>query len=71
VTVLFTAFSMMCGISHDLNQMIIGRIGQGFTGGAMIPMALIIVATRLPPSQQPLGIALFGMTAVLGPVWAR
>jgi len=68
VTVLFTAFSMMCGVSHDLNQMIIGRIGQGFTGGAMIPMALIIVATRLSPSQQPLGIALFGMTAVLGPV---
>jgi DHA2 family multidrug resistance protein len=68
VTVLFTAFSMMCGVSHDLNQMIIGRVGQGFTGGAMIPMALIIVATRLPPSQQPLGIALFGMTAVLGPV---
>jgi DHA2 family multidrug resistance protein len=68
VTALFTAFSMMCGVSHDLNQMIIGRIGQGFTGGAMIPMALIIVATRLPPRQQPLGIALFGMTAVLGPV---
>jgi DHA2 family multidrug resistance protein len=68
VTVLFTAFSMMCGVSHDLNQMIIGRVGQGFTGGAMIPMALIIVATRLPPLQQPLGIALFGMTAVLGPV---
>jgi len=68
VTVLFTAFSMLCGVSHDLNQMIIGRVGQGFTGGAMIPMALIIVATRLPPSQQPLGIALFGMTAVLGPV---
>ena len=68
VTALFTAFSMMCGVSHDLGQMIIGRIGQGFTGGAMIPMALIIVATRLPPRQQPLGIALFGMTAVLGPV---
>jgi DHA2 family multidrug resistance protein len=68
VTGLFTAFSMMCGISHDLGQMIIGRIGQGFTGGAMIPMALTIVATRLPPREQPLGIALFGMTAVLGPV---
>ena len=68
VAVLFTAFSMTCGVSHDLIQMIIGRVGQGFTGGAMIPMALTIVATRLPPRQQPLGIALFGMTAVLGPV---
>jgi DHA2 family multidrug resistance protein len=34
----------------------------------MIPTALTIVATRLPPRQQPVGIALFGMTAVLGPV---
>ncbi len=68
VTTLFTGFSMICGVSHDLGQMIFGRIGQGFTGGAMIPMALTIVATRLPPRQQPLGIALFGMTAVLGPV---
>jgi DHA2 family multidrug resistance protein len=68
VTTLFTGFSMICGVSHDLGQMIIGRVGQGFTGGAMIPMALTIVATRLPPRQQPLGIALFGMTAVLGPV---
>ena len=68
VTVAFTIFSMMCGVSHDLTQMIIGRVGQGFTGGAMIPTALTIVATRLPPREQPTGIALFGMTAVLGPV---
>lgn len=65
---LFTIFSMICGVSHDLGQMVIGRVGQGFTGGAMIPTALTIVATRLPPRQRPLGIALFGMTAVLGPV---
>jgi DHA2 family multidrug resistance protein len=68
VTILFTLFSMLCGTSDSLGKMIIGRVGQGFTGGAMIPTALSIVATRLPPSQQPVGIALFGMTAVLGPV---
>jgi MFS transporter, DHA2 family, multidrug resistance protein len=68
IAVLFTGFSMMCGVSDALVPMIIARVGQGFTGGAMIPMALSIVATRLPPRQQPLGIALFGMTAVLGPI---
>lgn len=68
VTVLFTGFSALCGVSQDLGVMVAGRIGQGFTGGAMIPMALAIVATRLPPRQQPLGVALFGMTAVMGPV---
>ncbi|MFT9418983.1 DHA2 family efflux MFS transporter permease subunit [Acetobacter sp.] len=67
-TVLFTLFSMWCGLSPNLTHMVIGRIGQGFTGGAMIPTAMTIVATCLPPAQRPVGIALFGMTAVLGPV---
>lgn len=65
---LFTAFSIMCGLSTTLPMMIVGRIGQGFTGGAMIPTAMTIVATRLPRSQQPIGNAMFGATAILGPV---
>ena len=64
----FTAFSVLCGIATDLTTMIIGRAGQGFMGGALIPTAMTIVAKRLPPSQQPIGMALFGMTVVLGPV---
>ena len=65
---LFTAFSVMCGLADSLAMMIAGRIGQGFAGGALIPTALTIVGTRLPPAQQPLGTALFGMTVILGPV---
>lgn len=65
---LFTGFSMVCGLSTNLTMMIIGRIGQGFTGGALIPTAMTIIATRLPREQQPIGNALFGVTAILGPV---
>ena len=65
---LFTAFSVTCGLSTTLTGMIIGRVGQGFTGGALIPTAMTIVATRLPPSQQAIGNAMFGMTVILGPV---
>ena len=65
---LFTAFSVVCGLSTSLPMMIVGRIGQGFTGGAMIPTAQTIIAQRLPPAQQPIGIAAFGVTAILGPV---
>ncbi|MES2451337.1 MAG: MDR family MFS transporter [Pseudomonadota bacterium] len=67
-TTLFIAFSMMCGVSTNLTMMILGRAGQGFTGGALIPTAMTIIATRLPPSQQPIGTAMFGVTAILGPV---
>lgn len=68
VTIGFVIFSVTCGLAPNLAQMVIGRVGQGFTGGAMIPTALTIVSTRLPPAQRPIGIALFGLTAVLGPV---
>jgi MFS transporter, DHA2 family, multidrug resistance protein len=64
----FTAFSILCGVATDLTTMIIGRTGQGFMGGILIPTAMTIVAKRLPPSQQPIGMALFGMTVILGPV---
>ena len=48
--------------------MIIGRIGQGFAGGAMIPTAQTIVRTRLPPHQMPIGMTLFGMIVLTGPL---
>lgn len=66
--ILFTGFSVMCGMADDLTTMIIGRVGQGLSGGAMIPTAMIIIATRLPPRQQPIGTALFGSTVLLAPV---
>ena len=68
-TTAFIVFSVICGLSTSLFQIVIGRVGQGFTGGAMIPTALTIVSTRLPPKQRPIGFALFGFTAVSGPVF--
>ncbi len=68
VAVLFTLFSVICGISDNLGMMIFGRVGQGLTGGAMIPTAMSIIATRLPPAQQPIGTAIFGGTIILGPI---
>jgi len=65
---LFTLFSVVCGMADSLGTMIVGRVGQGFTGGALIPTAQTIIAMRLPRSQQPIGIAAFGVTVIMGPV---
>jgi MFS transporter, DHA2 family, multidrug resistance protein len=65
---LFICFSMMCGFSDTLIMMVIGRIGQGLTGGPLIPTAMTIIATRLPRHQQPTGNSLFGAVVVMGPV---
>lgn len=65
---LFIFFSMMCGFSNTLTTMVIGRIGQGFTGGAMIPTAQTIIRTRLPRAQMPVGMTIFGLIVLLGPL---
>ncbi len=65
----FTFFSVGCGISTSLRELILWRVGQGFTGGAMIPTAMTIVTLRLPPAQRPIGFAVFGLTAVISPLF--
>ena len=63
----FLVFSVLCAFATDLSQMILFRACQGITGGALIPLAFNVILTLLPPSKQPIGLALFGMTATFGP----
>ncbi|MGN6525265.1 MAG: MDR family MFS transporter [Burkholderiaceae bacterium] len=65
---LFTAFSVLCGLSDGLALLVLARIGQGFTGGAMIPTAQTIIRTRLPRHQMPVGMTMFGLIVLLGPL---
>ncbi|HTW26989.1 MAG TPA: MDR family MFS transporter [Acetobacteraceae bacterium] len=64
---LFLVFSMLCGTATNLSEMIVFRVGQGFTGGVLIPIALSIILRKLPPAKQPAGLALFGVTATFAP----
>jgi DHA2 family multidrug resistance protein len=66
-TSLFLLFSTLCGAAWNLQSMIAFRMLQGFTGGALIPMAMTLVMTRLPPSRRAVGMAMFGLTATLAP----
>ncbi|MFC4930167.1 DHA2 family efflux MFS transporter permease subunit [Massilia sp. GCM10023247] len=66
-TALFLVFSTLCGAAWNLESMIVFRMLQGFTGGALIPMAMTLVMTRLPSSKRAVGMAVFGLTATLAP----
>jgi MFS transporter, DHA2 family, multidrug resistance protein len=65
--ILFLVFSAACAFAHDLPQMIVLRAIQGFTGGVLIPMAFTLIITLLPKAQQPIGLALFAVTATFAP----
>jgi DHA2 family multidrug resistance protein len=65
--VLFAAFSVACAFTHDLPSMIAMRGLQGFAGGVLIPMAFTLVLTKLPKSQQPIGLAIFALSVTFAP----
>lgn len=64
---LFVFFSICCASAWDLSSMIVFRALQGATGGILIPMAFTNMLVTLPPSKQPIGMALFGITATFAP----
>ncbi|HZQ53262.1 MAG TPA: DHA2 family efflux MFS transporter permease subunit [Bryobacteraceae bacterium] len=64
---LFICFSVLSGLSRTLTMMIVCRALQGFTGGVLIPMAFTVILNHLPKSKQPVGLALFGLTATFAP----
>jgi len=66
-TFAFLAASVACAWAWDLHSLISFRVIQGFTGGAMIPMALTLVLRLLPERHHAAGFAVFGMTATFAP----
>jgi DHA2 family multidrug resistance protein len=65
--VLFLLLSMACAFAQNLPQMIVLRAVQGFTGGVLIPMAFTLIITLLPKAKQPIGLALFALSATFAP----
>jgi DHA2 family multidrug resistance protein len=63
----FLVASVACAWAWDLHSLITFRVIQGFTGGAMIPMALTLVLRLLPERFHAAGFAVFGMTATFAP----
>jgi len=64
---LFLALSVACAFAQDLPQMIVLRAVQGFTGGVLIPLAFTLIITLLPKAKQPVGLALFALSATFAP----
>jgi DHA2 family multidrug resistance protein len=64
---LFLFFSAACAFAQNLEQMIVLRALQGFSGGVLIPMAFTLIITLLPQPRQPIGLAMFAVAATFAP----
>src|SRR5438270_3890125 len=58
----FVAASALCGVSQDMNQLIVFRIVQGLFGGMLFASAFTVLADIFPPAQRARMQGLFGGT---------
>jgi DHA2 family multidrug resistance protein len=63
----FTLSSMVCGLSQDIQTMIVARVFQGFLGGAMIPTAFATGFTLFTGKKRAIIPATLGLLGSLAP----
>ncbi len=64
---IFILSTLACAMAWNLESMLVFRAIAGFSGGTFIPISFTCILTLLPPSKQPLGLAMFSLTATQAP----
>jgi DHA2 family multidrug resistance protein len=67
-TVGFTVASMLCGISQNIEQMVLFRLTQGAFGAALVPLAQAVMLDAYPTAQRAAAMAIWGMGIMIGPI---
>lgn len=66
--VIFSLSSLLCGLSHDLAELVVFRTLQGIGGAMMTPVGRIIVAKSVPKSELITAMNYVTIPAMLGPI---
>jgi MFS transporter, DHA2 family, multidrug resistance protein len=66
--VLFIVSSFMCGAAPSLLFLLIARVLQGASGGALQPTAQAILLESFPPKKRGAAMAVYGFGVVVAPV---
>ena len=64
----FTASSFLCGLAPTLGTLIMFRIMQGATGGAMQPLSQAVLLEAFPPHDRGKAMGFWGLGIVTAPI---
>jgi DHA2 family multidrug resistance protein len=64
----FTASSFLCGLAPTLSLLIMFRIMQGATGGALQPLSQAVLLEAFPPSDRGKAMGFWGLGIVVAPI---
>ena len=65
---LFTAASLMCGLSRSMIMVIFSRFLQGIGGGAILPLVQAIMMEIFPQKEWGKAMSLYGFAFVIAPI---
>ncbi|WP_131781335.1 DHA2 family efflux MFS transporter permease subunit [Legionella gresilensis] len=65
---LFVFASFCCGIATNLTMLLAARVLQGLAAGPLIPLSQAILLSSYPKEKSSIALALWGMTATVGPI---
>jgi DHA2 family multidrug resistance protein len=64
----FTSASVLCGLATSLPMLIVFRIIQGATGGALQPLSQAVMLEAFPPKDRGKAMAFWGLGIVVAPM---
>ena len=64
----FTVASFLCGLAPTLGSLIVFRIIQGATGGALQPLSQAVLLEAFPPHERGKAMGFWGLGIVVAPI---
>jgi MFS transporter, DHA2 family, multidrug resistance protein len=64
----FTVASFFCGLAPTLSMLIVFRVIQGLTGGALQPISQAVLLEAFPPEQRGRAMGFWGLGIVVAPI---
>jgi DHA2 family multidrug resistance protein len=64
----FTTASFFCGLAPTLSVLIVFRVVQGLTGGALQPISQAVLLEAFPPEQRGRAMGFWGLGIVVAPI---
>jgi DHA2 family multidrug resistance protein len=64
----FTASSFLCGLAPTLGTLILFRVMQGATGGALQPLSQAVLLEAFPPHDRGKAMGFWGLGIVVAPI---
>jgi MFS transporter, DHA2 family, multidrug resistance protein len=64
----FTVASVLCGLAHDINQMVLFRLLQGVFGAALVPLSQAVMLDSYALHERAKAMSIWGMGVMMGPI---